>query len=659
MLRYREDEGAAATRDAGARESRSAGRRTRTQGLEPRAGTPDAAHEIAAQGRTGAPGALPHLDRIQRSFGAHDVRGVPSFVGGAARQATAALGARAYAADGEVAFGAEPDLFTASHEAAHVVQQRGGVQLAGGVGATGDTYERHADAVADRVVRGESAEALLDNVATAGPSTAAAQAGVQLRALQLQEEGGDDPDDVATQLASGGAITRQLADDALADYEGTRDHDGWWRRSGRRAAEVLRAATPAGVRAGGAHAATVRDWLRRLGPSPETATLAMHVGQLEPLLAWADSGALNLIEPQRNAIVAALMTGALPWTPFGAMLAIERYELASDPQAWFDRWYPHGQIPALLRALPGSASPGGGGYQHRIRDLLQRLQRHEADSAAAEVGLTDHEGMVDAEAAHLRANPDVVAREHNDTYENNQPLDASVAAQQNARIQAAIPGFVDYMTRHHPEIGFTTARIRADAARCHQMGSMAFVEQPASIAVVGVRFAELCEANPAYAVPTIVHELYGHNEYGDSGAPETEAGQELYEEARSRPGMPASLTAANGEGSFGYIETEIYSLLREVDYYTPTAEADRGRPGVHTNYSPREGIESRLLAARRLYDERVATAQLRGLYRRLRADPHFQPRAQPPRPGVPADPLEPFRQAVRAIYPGRAATILE
>ena len=61
---------------------------------------------------------------------------------------------------------------TAAREAAHVVQQRSGVQLKGGVGEAGDAYERHADAVADRVVAGRSAEALLDGGAAGGPTQA-------------------------------------------------------------------------------------------------------------------------------------------------------------------------------------------------------------------------------------------------------------------------------------------------------------------------------------------------------------------------------------------------------------------------------------------------------------------------------------------------------
>jgi hypothetical protein len=117
---------------------------------------------LARRGVADAGASLPHLDVIQRSFGHHDVGDVRAHQGAAASQASRALGASAYAFGNSVAFGAPPDLHTAAHEAAHVVQQRGGVQLKGGIDEPGDTYECHADAVADRVVAGQSAENLLD-----------------------------------------------------------------------------------------------------------------------------------------------------------------------------------------------------------------------------------------------------------------------------------------------------------------------------------------------------------------------------------------------------------------------------------------------------------------------------------------------------------------
>ena len=130
------------------------------------------ARTVAASGFTGGGGPLPMLDRVQASFGHHDVGGVRAHVGGAAAEASDALGARAYASEDQVAFASPPDLFLVAHEAAHVVQQRGGVQLSGGLGRAGDEHERHADAVAGAVVRGESAEPLLDRYQGGGPSSA-------------------------------------------------------------------------------------------------------------------------------------------------------------------------------------------------------------------------------------------------------------------------------------------------------------------------------------------------------------------------------------------------------------------------------------------------------------------------------------------------------
>jgi hypothetical protein len=127
-------------------------------------------HALAGYGLSGSSGAVPHADAIQKSFGHHDVSGVQSHVGGRAAEASNAMGAHAYASGNQVAFAKSPDLHLAAHELAHVVQQRGGVRLAGGVGREGDEYERHADQVADLVVQGKSAQGLLDTMAHRGAS---------------------------------------------------------------------------------------------------------------------------------------------------------------------------------------------------------------------------------------------------------------------------------------------------------------------------------------------------------------------------------------------------------------------------------------------------------------------------------------------------------
>ncbi|HEY0478161.1 MAG TPA: DUF4157 domain-containing protein [Kofleriaceae bacterium] len=123
---------------------------------------PARAHAAAARGAATPATKLPYVDRIQRAFGRHDISGIQAHVGADAAASARDMGAQAYAMGDHVVLGDGADLHTVAHEAAHVVQQRGGVQLAGGVGKVGDRHEQHADEVAGLVVQGKSAEASLD-----------------------------------------------------------------------------------------------------------------------------------------------------------------------------------------------------------------------------------------------------------------------------------------------------------------------------------------------------------------------------------------------------------------------------------------------------------------------------------------------------------------
>jgi hypothetical protein len=153
------------------------GKRTLTEQLQLKSrGALDSGVDVqsaASDGVAGGGGSLPFLDQIQASFGRHDVSAVQAHVGGNATAAAQTIGAEAYATGNHVAFGGTPTLETTAHEAAHVVQQRSGVQLKGGVGEAGDPYEQHADAVASLVVQGKSAEGLLDQMSGGGGSGAA------------------------------------------------------------------------------------------------------------------------------------------------------------------------------------------------------------------------------------------------------------------------------------------------------------------------------------------------------------------------------------------------------------------------------------------------------------------------------------------------------
>ena len=142
---------------------------------------PGLAHEAARRGLQGPAQQLPHFEAIQRSFGHHDVSSVQAHVGGPAAEASRAMGAEAYATGSSVAFRDAPSLHTAAHEAAHVVQQRGGVHLKDGIGSAGDAHEQHADAVADLVVAGKYAGGLLDRYAGAASRADAVQGKVVQR----------------------------------------------------------------------------------------------------------------------------------------------------------------------------------------------------------------------------------------------------------------------------------------------------------------------------------------------------------------------------------------------------------------------------------------------------------------------------------------------
>jgi len=142
----------------------------------------NAVHRVAKSGFTGSAGAYPFFNRIQTSFGRHDISGVKAYKDRAAVKANRSLGALAYASGDKVAFRKAPDLHTAAHEAAHVIQQKKGVQLKGGVGTKNDKYEQHADAVADKVVQGKSAEGLLSNSPTGSGGT------VNRKAVQFDSE---------------------------------------------------------------------------------------------------------------------------------------------------------------------------------------------------------------------------------------------------------------------------------------------------------------------------------------------------------------------------------------------------------------------------------------------------------------------------------------
>ena len=126
-------------------------------------------NQAANLGTTGAGERLPHEAEIQRSFGRHNLSDIRAHTDPAARAGAKGMQAEAFTRGSDVAFGGSPSLHLAAHEIwRHVIQQRAGLQLPDGLGQSGDRHEQHAEAVAQLVLDGRSAESLLN--AYASPS---------------------------------------------------------------------------------------------------------------------------------------------------------------------------------------------------------------------------------------------------------------------------------------------------------------------------------------------------------------------------------------------------------------------------------------------------------------------------------------------------------
>lgn len=162
----------------------------------------DTVQAIAAQGASGAGSDMPYLDQIQASFGEYDVSGVRAHTDG---KATGGIGANAYATGGDVVFGSNPSLKTAAEEATHTVQQAAGRGPANGVGQEGDSFEKEADQVADRVSSGQSAVDILDRISGGNRQVTPG------RSMGVQREASTTPVERETREVNGKAMGRLMA----------------------------------------------------------------------------------------------------------------------------------------------------------------------------------------------------------------------------------------------------------------------------------------------------------------------------------------------------------------------------------------------------------------------------------------------------------------
>jgi hypothetical protein len=166
---------------------------------------------LASAGATGATPGLPHGESITAAFGRFAPTDVRTRVGGDAALAAKSLGARAFAQGDTLGFATTPDLHTAAHEAAHVVQQAAGAD----VDRHREALEAHADAVAAQVVASGSAESLLARIPGVGPQASKSTA-VQLDAVPGGELSGAEVDRITAWQERTGVWDRHTLDGPVA-----------------------------------------------------------------------------------------------------------------------------------------------------------------------------------------------------------------------------------------------------------------------------------------------------------------------------------------------------------------------------------------------------------------------------------------------------------
>jgi hypothetical protein len=207
-------------------------------------------------------------------------------------------------------------------------------------------------------------------------------------------------------------------------------------------------------------------------------------------------------------------------------------------------------------------------------------------------------------------------------------LSAADKAAWTTRAKNAVTKVVAHAKAKHPELGITDAKFRVAFKDVESRGAgvVAFGESDGAggtRAAVGFAFVTAVELNPAYVMDVVVHEVYGHPEYGVYG---TEYHLALYDAAMAKmPGYvkPAAGTPARTTeiDAYAYQETEMYSVLRSMPYRTPPKAADVGKV---PNLDTQRLVTWRVGLMKQQWAPTLIVPMLRGFRTRLVIDPRIK-----------------------------------
>jgi hypothetical protein len=353
-----------------------------------------------------------------------------------------------------------------------------------------------------------------------------------------------------------------------------------------------------------------------------------------------------------------------------ARAALDRFAAmsAADQEAFVAANYRSGSYAGTIRthleALPAEERIGR--YRETIQRLLQLVQRQEvrastglsdAQMAARQATFMDQQALADAQAATGSATP-TPAQQSQAHQQSVQQLNLPARttnrwdalpvppdpAQANFRTRAAnaVTSIVNRAAVVAPELHITAAHLHFSPETIDRASDTRYAEYDDSHHRLnfGMDFTDAATANPDYVMGVVVHEVFGHGEYGEISESYS---LELYTAAR--PLATGALTAAERGAppsrserfGYGYQGTEIYAELREAQYDVRAPAA----LGLSQGDAPATDIRNRVGLIKDKWEGTVARGILRGMYARFALDPRITPAA-----------LQLFIDAVNHHFPG-------
>ena len=336
---------------------------------------------------------------------------------------------------------------------------------------------------------------------------------------------------------------------------------------------------------------------------------------------------------------------------------------AAEREKTFQSHYPKG-FTAILRALP--AGDAGGAYADVMIDILRKVEEVETRKAS---GLTNDQ-MAQKKGKDLKAVAvaDALKKKKKGKGKVAAPTAAEIENAKDAAVadtsigastgnrwtdlnlekdpkkardawtkrgNAAIAAMVAHAAAKAPTLKLSASDFDLDFFGVDDRGqgvlAMGGTKGGKRIAAVGFDFVTTVEVDPAYALSTVVHELFGHPQYGPYG---TEYHLSLYDSAAKKAGFkakPAGSAARTTElDAYAYQETEIYSNMRELPFFTAVSAADAKKdPNLkNLNPDPKGLIADHIgLIKKQWSGAGMDVSLLRGLWVRYSLDPRIAPMA--------------------------------